>query len=181
MLSRPSVIPIHTAVKGRAWLKVEALVRSEALKFGLENHFTRRPHIRSASASTTTGSLLVHYSGDLLVLKPGVYVGADSRIIRSAALAHESLTAARLHAYNCRRRDRHPGTNRYLGLATAASFALQLAPYIVPGLRRILKIAPVTPVDLAIAGANAGLALIINSRLRRRIEISSCETRRDVA
>jgi len=372
MLSHPSVIPIHTAVKGRARLKIEALVRSEALKFGLENHFIRRPDIRSASASTTTGNLLVHYSADLsrqqvrslvaefvaqwhkdkpvgadltlpdrpvddsspamqsVIGPPGAAVpvpdapwyhkdridvlkllncdrqkglavvvttsihteygkmlalttetfppqtplieqlgrlsrkllaaggliaafvmalrtlrgfglleslkialplginvfaeilpalallmestprsltdlpgsdpeapifnaqdagqiAAESLVLagaamvaygcgilrygpgaRPAALAHESLTAARLlHVYNCRR-GRRPNTNPYLTLATTASFVLQLAPFFVPGLRRFLKIAPLTPVDLAIAGANAGLALIVNNRLRHR-------------
>jgi len=106
------------------------------------------------------GAAMAAYGCSILRYGPG---------LRSAALAHESLTAARLlHVYNCRRRGKRPDTNPYLTLTTAASFALQLAPFFVPGLRRALKIAPLTPVDLAIAGANAGLALIINNRLRHR-------------
>jgi Ca2+-transporting ATPase len=90
--------------------------------------------------------------------------------LRSATLAHESLTAARLlHAYNCRRSGNRSGSNSYLTLATAASFALQLVPFFVPGLRRLLKIDALTPTDLAIAGANAGLAMIVNDRIKNAI------------
>jgi Ca2+-transporting ATPase len=87
--------------------------------------------------------------------------------IRSAVMAHESLTAARLmHAFNCRRKGIHTVSNPYLMTATAASFGLQLLPYLIPGLGRLLKIAPMTPTDLAIAGINAGLAVFVNNRLR---------------
>jgi hypothetical protein len=53
-------------------------------------------------------------------------------------------------------------------MATAASFGLQLSPYLIPGLGRLLKIAPITPIDLAIAGINAGLAMVVNNRLQNR-------------
>jgi hypothetical protein len=53
-------------------------------------------------------------------------------------------------------------------MATAASFALQLSPHLIPGLGRLLKIAPMTPADLSIAGINAGLAMIVNNRLKNR-------------
>jgi hypothetical protein len=41
-------------------------------------------------------------------------------------------------------------------------------PFFIPGLRRLLKIAPLTPADLAIAGANAVLAMVVNKRLKLR-------------
>jgi Ca2+-transporting ATPase len=89
--------------------------------------------------------------------------------IRAAAMAHESLTAARLmHAHSCRRNGQAAGSNPYLMMATAASFGLQLLPYLVPGLGRWLKIAPMTPTDLAIAGLNAALALAVNNRFQNR-------------
>jgi Ca2+-transporting ATPase len=88
--------------------------------------------------------------------------------IRSAALAHESLTAARLlHAYNCRRNGRQSAVNPFLTLTVAASFGLQLLPYFVPGLRRLLKVPALTFTDLAIAGANAGLGMVVNKQLRK--------------
>ncbi len=97
MPSYPSVIPLHTTVKGRVRLKIEGLAHCQALKIELEATFSRQPDIRSASAS---------------------------------------------------------------------SLALQLLPFFVPGLRRLLKIAPLTPVDLALAGANAVLALAVHNRLK---------------
>jgi Ca2+-transporting ATPase len=109
-------------------------------------------------ALVLAGAAMTTYGCGVLRYGPG---------IRSAAMAHESLTAARLmHAYSCRRKDKHTGTNPYLTMATAASFGLQLLPYLVPGLGRLLKISPITPVDLAIAGANAFLALVANDRLK---------------
>jgi Ca2+-transporting ATPase len=114
---------------------------------------TREALVLAAAAMTTYGCGMLRYG-------PG---------LRSAAMAHESLTAARLmHAYNCRRNGKHAGSNPYLMMATAASLGLQLSPYLIPGLGRLLKIAPITPIDLAIAGINAGLAMVVNSRFENR-------------
>jgi hypothetical protein len=51
-------------------------------------------------------------------------------------------------------------------MATAASLGLQLLPYLIPGLGNLLKIAPMTSIDLAIAGINAGFATVVNNRLK---------------
>jgi Ca2+-transporting ATPase len=111
-------------------------------------------------ALVMAGAAITAYGCGVLRHGPGM---------RSATLAHESLTAARLlHAYNMRRNSRFSGSNPYLTPALAASAGLQLLPFFVPGLRRLLKIAPLSFADLAIAAANAGLASIVNSRLRRR-------------
>jgi Ca2+-transporting ATPase len=111
-------------------------------------------------ALVMAGSAMAAYGFGVLRYGPG---------IRSATLAHESLMAARLlHAYNMRRNGQLSGSNPYLTLATAASFGLQLLPHFVPGLGRLLKIAPLALADLAIAGANAGLATIVNNRLKNR-------------
>jgi Ca2+-transporting ATPase len=114
---------------------------------------TREALVLAGAAMTTYGCGMLRYG-------PG---------IRSAAMAHESLTAARLmHAYNCRRNGKHSVSNPYLMMATAASFGLQLSPYLIPGLGRLLKIAPMTPIDLAIAGVNAGLSMVVNNLLKNR-------------
>jgi Ca2+-transporting ATPase len=114
----------------------------------------------SLEALALAGAAMTTYGCGVLRYGPG---------IRPAAMAHESLTAARLlHAYSCRRNGKHAGSNPYLMLATAASFSLQILPYLIPGLGRMLRIAPIKPVDLAIAGVNAALALIINNLLKHR-------------
>ncbi len=113
----------------------------------------------TTDAMVMAGSALTAYGCGALRYGPG---------IRSAALAHESLTAARLlHVYNCRRNGRRSGFNPYLTLATAASFGLQLLPFFAPGVGRLLKIPALSLTDLAIAGANAGLALVVNKHLRK--------------
>jgi Ca2+-transporting ATPase len=109
--------------------------------------------IMAGAAMTTYGCGVLRYG-------PGV---------RSAAMAHESLTAARLlHAYSCRRSGQSSNSNPYLTMATAASFGLQLLPRLIPGLGRLLKITPLTLPDLAIAGVNAVLTLVANGRLKNR-------------
>jgi P-type Ca2+ transporter type 2C len=57
-LSRPSVLPIHTAVAGRARFSVAGLKRNDRLKRSLEAGLAGRG-IRSVSASTSTGTVLV--------------------------------------------------------------------------------------------------------------------------
>ncbi|MGD8291085.1 MAG: HAD-IC family P-type ATPase, partial [Desulfobacterales bacterium] len=114
---------------------------------------TREALVMAGAAMTTYGCGILRYG-------PG---------IRSAVMAHESLTAARLmHAYNCRRNGNHSISNPYLMTATAASFGLQLSPYLFPGLGRLLKIAPLTAMDLAIAGFNAVLAMVVNNCFKRK-------------
>lgn len=53
------VLPIHTAVKGRARLKIVGLYRDCALKSALQRKLCRAPGIISVSANELTGNLLV--------------------------------------------------------------------------------------------------------------------------
>ena len=116
-------------------------------------------------ALVLAGAAMTTYGCGLLRYGPGIL---------PAAMAHESLTAARLmHAYNCRRNGRHTRSNSYLMMATAASFSLQILPYLIPGLGRLLKVAPLNLIDLAVAGANAGLAMVVNKRLKSRTQLQS--------
>jgi P-type Ca2+ transporter type 2C len=305
MPSNPSVIPLHTAVRGRARFKIEGLLHCQALKIELETTFSRQADIRSASASTVTGNLLVHFSDHLnwkrvssmvanfisnqAFKNPGVSnpgpPGQQNEhrpdvLEKESQLPATPVSAADMPWYrkdridvlkllDCDRRAGLTGSlvlerlrswgpntiselkgrsvlrmlmdhissapllllsaqgavaattgslieaalvlvvggkglavvvttgvnteygkmltlttetfqsqtplieqlrnlSRKLLLAAAASFALQLLPFFVPGLRRLLKIAPLTPADLAIAGANAVLAMVVNNRLNHR-------------
>jgi len=116
-------------------------------------------------ALVLAGAAMATYGWGVLRYGPG---------IRAAAMAHESLTAARLmHAYSCRRNASPARANPYLLMATAASFGLQLLPHFIPGLGRLLRIGPMTPVDLAIAGVNASLAMVVNRRLKKPKQFQS--------
>jgi Ca2+-transporting ATPase len=55
------VVPIHTAVPGRARLRVPELRRSHTLKASLESGLPALPGIRQARANVVTGSLLIHF------------------------------------------------------------------------------------------------------------------------
>jgi P-type Ca2+ transporter type 2C len=57
-LNQPSVVPVHTAVPGRARFSVAGLKRSDRVKLILEASLVGRG-IRLVSASTTTGTVLV--------------------------------------------------------------------------------------------------------------------------
>ncbi|MGC8713287.1 MAG: cation transporting ATPase C-terminal domain-containing protein, partial [Leptodesmis sp.] len=52
--------------------------------------------------------------------------------------------------------------NPYLTIALAGSLALQLLSAIVPGLRTLLHIAPITLLDATIIAASALLPLLLN-------------------
>jgi Ca2+-transporting ATPase len=119
----------------------------------------------ATEALVMTGAAMTTYGCGVLRYGPG---------IQSAAMAHESLTAARLmHAYSCRRSGKPSRSNPYLTMATATSFGLQILPRLVPGLGRLLKITPMTLPDLAIAGINAVLALIATELLKGREQEAS--------
>ena len=66
-ISRPCsstpVVPIHTAVPGRARFKVLGLYRSPAMKMLLENALRRAGGINSADANPLTGNVLVTFDG----------------------------------------------------------------------------------------------------------------------
>lgn len=57
-MTEPTVVPVHTAVRGRARFRVAGLRRNERLKQALEDRLAGRG-IHSISASTRTGTVLV--------------------------------------------------------------------------------------------------------------------------
>ncbi|MDQ0138532.1 cation-translocating P-type ATPase [Cupriavidus necator] len=79
-----------------------------------------------------------------------------------------------LHAYNCRSDSRGmPGAapaqhNRYLDFAVGGGMALQLLAGVIPGLRSLLRVAPVDALDLAAIAAGAAVPYWINGTARRR-------------
>jgi Ca2+-transporting ATPase len=84
-------------------------------------------------------------------------------------LAFSSLTVGQLlHAFSCRSQThRVLGTtslpaNPYLRLAIGGSLALQLLTFIVPGLKSLLGLAPITLLDGAVIGLSALLPLVVN-------------------
>ena len=84
-------------------------------------------------------------------------------------LAFTSLTVGQLlHAFSCRS---HTHTlfsaqplpaNPYLTLAVGGSLALQFLALVIPGLRGLLGLTPLTLLDSAIVGASAILPLVVN-------------------
>ncbi len=92
---------------------------------------------------------------------------------RTATLAYESLSAAKvLHALTCRpwssdgaSSDKRP-PNPVLKAALVLVLAAQVGVHRLPGLRRLLKIAPLTAVDLAVAGLAAWSTRLLNRKIR---------------
>lgn len=88
---------------------------------------------------------------------------------RAGTLAFMSLTSAQLlHAISCRSETagmfgsvKLP-PNPYLKWALGGSFALQACTLVVPGLRGLLGIAPITLMDGLVIGGSAVLPLVIN-------------------
>lgn len=78
------------------------------------------------------------------------------------------MTAQLLHALTCR--SRRTGlfigaglaSNRYLSSALAASFGLQALALVVPGLRSLLGLAPLGPLDLGVSVAAGVLPYLVN-------------------
>ncbi|MBF2077439.1 MAG: cation-transporting P-type ATPase [Synechococcales cyanobacterium T60_A2020_003] len=88
---------------------------------------------------------------------------------QSSTIGFMSLTLAQLlHAISCRSQTRclftsHPlPPNLYLAIALSGSIALQLLSALVPGLRQLLHIAPLSLVDIAVIGSSALLPLLVN-------------------
>jgi Ca2+-transporting ATPase len=92
---------------------------------------------------------------------------------RTATLAYESLSAAKvLHSLTCRpwssdgaSSDKRP-PNPVLKTALVLVLAAQVGVHLLPGLRRLLKIAPLTAVDLAVAGLAAWSTRLLNRKIR---------------
>lgn len=88
---------------------------------------------------------------------------------RSSTIGFMSLTLAQLlHAVSCRSKARclwrsEPlPPNRYLAIALSGSILLQLLSVMVPGLRQLLQIAPLSLGDVAVIGSSALVPLVVN-------------------
>jgi P-type Ca2+ transporter type 2C len=82
------------------------------------------------------------------------------------------VTAQLLHALSCRSNDpvlfarRRLEPNPYLRAALIGSFAVQLLALFVPGLRRLLGIADLSPAEYLLTAGLGGLPLLINEALK---------------
>jgi Ca2+-transporting ATPase len=105
---------------------------------------------------------------------------------QARSMAFSSLvTAQLLHALTAR--SRHHGAfvpgaqrlppNRALTGALALSFALQGVALLIPGLRRVLGLVPLGPLDLAVTAAGGTLPLLANEMLKGRHAARSAEGR----
>lgn len=98
----------------------------------------------------------------------GYAIGRYGISPQASTIAFMSLTCAQLfHSLSCRSKTRRWGRNAlpanpYLTVALAGSLALQLLSAIVPGLRTLLHIAPITLLDATIIAASALLPLLLN-------------------
>ena len=88
---------------------------------------------------------------------------------QASTLAFNSLTIGQLlHAFSCRSQTHSAlettslPANTSLTLAVGGSLALQLLTLIVPGLRGLLGLAPLTFLDSAVVGLSALLPLMVN-------------------
>jgi Ca2+-transporting ATPase len=84
-------------------------------------------------------------------------------------MAFQSLTIAQLlHAISCRSEkvsiydEEKLPPNRFLTLALAGSLGLQLLTFIVPWLRNLLGISPISLLDGAVIGLSSILPLFVN-------------------
>jgi Ca2+-transporting ATPase len=88
---------------------------------------------------------------------------------KASTLAFQSLTFSQLlHSISCRSetvsiydREKLPA-NRYLTWALGGSLGLQLLTLVIPGLRNLLGIAPVSLFDAAVIGISSILPLLVN-------------------
>jgi Ca2+-transporting ATPase len=93
---------------------------------------------------------------------------------RASTIAFQSLTLAQLmHSISCRSekvsiydQEKLP-PNRYLTLALAGSLGLQLLTFVLPGLRGLLGIAPLTLFDCAVIGIGSALPLLVNEAIKK--------------
>jgi Ca2+-transporting ATPase len=93
----------------------------------------------------------------------------------ASTIGFMSLTCIQLvHALSCRSSKRtlflpqqQLPPNRYLTLALGGSLSLQLLATLIPGLRQLLKIAPINPVDVGVIAASAVMPLFVNEATKR--------------
>lgn len=93
---------------------------------------------------------------------------------RAGTIAFMSLTAAQLqHTLSCRSESvsifdqRKLPPNRYLKWAMGGSFALQALTMVVPGLRSLLGITPISLLDSVVIGGSAVLPFIVNEATKQ--------------
>lgn len=99
---------------------------------------------------------------------------------QASTMAFMSLTSGQLlHALSCRSEthgifDSAHGSgmqsNGYLNAALAGSFALQGLTLVVPGLRSLLGIAPLSMVDGLVIGGSAFLPLVVNEATKNEVK-----------
>lgn len=58
---KPTIIPTHTKVRGRARFKIESLARSTELRQRADAAVRRLPGVKGVKINSVTGSLLVHF------------------------------------------------------------------------------------------------------------------------
>jgi Ca2+-transporting ATPase len=88
---------------------------------------------------------------------------------QASTMAFLSLTKGQLlHAISCRSETHSVFSseplppNRYLNLALLGSFSVQVLALVIPGLRRLLGIAPIGLLDSLVIGSSALLPLVVN-------------------
>jgi Ca2+-transporting ATPase len=109
------------------------------------------------------------------ILSAGVFsvysygLARDGMGAQANTLAFTSLTAGQLlHAFSCRSHTHSlfsaPSlpANPYLTWAVGGSLVLQLLAFVMPGLRGLLGLTPLTLLDSAVVGASALLPLVVN-------------------
>ena len=87
----------------------------------------------------------------------------------AGTLAFQSLTTSQiLHAISCRSKHRSifdaekSAPNKYLNIAVIGSLGLQLATYVIPGLRTLLGTTPVSAFDGLVIGVASLAPLLVN-------------------
>ncbi|AFY78252.1 P-type ATPase, translocating [Pleurocapsa sp. PCC 7327] len=93
---------------------------------------------------------------------------------QASTIAFMSMVAAQLmHALSCRSEKHRVWSktklppNRYLGAALGGSFALQSLCFIIPGLRSLLKLAPINALDGVVIGSSAFLPFVVNETTKK--------------
>lgn len=139
-----------------------------------EGHVMQQPP-RDASKPLIGTADLKRYARESVFLSAGTLAAYFFGLARHGAgarastIAFNALTLGQLlHALSCRS-DRHgvllatqAQVSNKLNLAIAASIALQLLANLVPGLRRLLGVAPMGAIDIAAVLAGAGVPLLMN-------------------
>jgi Ca2+-transporting ATPase len=128
-----------------------------------------------SESALLTGGALAAFGYGLIRYGPGS---------RAATLAYESLSTAKvLHALTCR-----PWTadspksaggyaNPLLNTALAAALVAQAGTILIPGLRRLLNIAPLNLADLVVVGLTSLATRSINRKIREKRQIELKDSR----